>query len=57
METNCELCANYYQDEDGYSECEVNLDEDEMYRFMNTSYKSCPYFQDGDEYKVVRKQN
>ena len=35
METNCEFCALYYVDDDGYGECQVNLDEDEMYRFMN----------------------
>ncbi len=57
METNCEFCALYYVDEDGYGECQVNLDEDEMYRFMNTSYRSCPYYQNDDEYKIVRKQN
>ncbi|PWM03665.1 MAG: hypothetical protein DBY03_07100 [Clostridiales bacterium] len=57
METNCEFCALYYVDDDGYGECQVNLDEDEMYRFMNTSYRSCPYYQNDDEYKIVRKQN
>ena len=35
---------------------EVNLDEDEMYRFLSGSSRSCPYFQMDDEYKVVRKQ-
>lgn len=57
METNCEFCSFYYMDDDGYGECQVNLDEDEMYRFMNTSYKTCPYYQNNDEYKIVRKQN
>ena len=57
METNCDFCALYYVDEDGYGECQVNLDEDEMYRFMNTSYRSCHYYQSDDEYKIVRKQN
>ena len=33
-----------------------NLDEDEMYRFLSGSSRSCPYFQMDDEYKVVRKQ-
>ena len=46
----CEFCANYAYDE------EVNLDEDEMYRFLSGSSRSCPYFQMDDEYKVVRKQ-
>ena len=45
METNCEFCSLYYVDEDGYGECQVNIDEDEMYRLLNSSYKSCPYYQ------------
>lgn len=57
MITNCEFCAFYVYDEDGYAECEVNLDEDEMARFMSSSYDSCPYYQTDDEYKIVRKQN
>ena len=34
--TNCESCVNYVYDEDYecYT-CLVNLDEDEMYRFVN----------------------
>ena len=55
--TNCEFCAFYVYDEDGYAKCEVNLDEDEMARFMSSSYDSCPYYQTDDEYKIVRKQN
>ena len=36
--------------------CEVDLDEDEMAHFMQDTYYNCPYFQMGDEYKIVRKQ-
>jgi hypothetical protein len=36
--------------------CDVNLDEDEMVRFLSDSYHDCPYFQLNDEYKIVRKQ-
>ena len=57
MVTNCEFCAFYVLDEDGYGECEVNLDEDEMARFLSTSYQTCPFYQSDDEYKIVRKQN
>ena len=57
MVTNCEFCSFYLVDDDGYGECQVNLDEYEMYRFMNTYYKRCPYYQNDDEYKIVRKQN
>ena len=57
MVTNCEFCAFYVYDDDGYEECDVNLDEDEMARFLGSSYQSCPYYQTDDEYKIVRKQN
>lgn len=54
----CETCA-YYTYDDEYEEyiCDINIDEDEMMRIMSSKYKKCPYFKDGDEYKVVRKQN
>lgn len=56
--TNCEECSNYYYDEqeDCYC-CEVNLDEDEMQRFLSGSNYNCPYYDPYDEYKIVRKQN
>ena len=54
---SCEYCANYTYDEecDEYY-CDVNLDEDEYYRFVSSDYKECPYYRSGDEYKVVRHQ-
>ena len=53
----CESCAFYaYDEEYEYYVCEADLDEDEMYRFLSGSSRSCPYFQMDDEYKVVRKQ-
>lgn len=55
--TNCECCSNYVYDEEcGYYSCEVNLDEDEMVRFLQDSFYNCPYYQSDDEYKIVRKQ-
>lgn len=54
---NCEYCSNYVFDEEyGYYSCDVNLDEDEMGRFMTNTFQNCPYFQMNDEYKIVRKQ-
>lgn len=54
----CEFCAYYTYDEDTQQYlCEQNLDEDELYRFMTGQAKSCPYFRDGDEYRLVRHQN
>ena len=54
----CEDCEHYDYDEmtDTYA-CNVNLDEDEMERFLRQSMDSCHYFQLYDEYKIVRKQN
>lgn len=56
--TNCEECSNYiYDDEDECYYCNINLDEDEMYRFMSGTNYNCPYYDRYDEYKIVRKQN
>lgn len=55
--TNCELCANYTYDEDyECMVCEMDLDEDEMARYLTRTFDRCPYFQMGDEYRIVRKQ-
>ena len=53
----CDSCVNYVYDEE-YEEynCEVNLDEDDMVRFMSSQYECCPYYRLDDEYGVVRKQ-
>ena len=46
----CEYCSNYIYDEDlGYYVCDVNLDEDEMSRFLSDTFYNCPYFQMEDE--------
>jgi len=54
----CETCAYLTYDED-YEEyvCDINLDEDDYVRLVNGKYRQCPYYRDGDEYRVVRKQN
>ena len=57
MTSQCDLCAYYWIDEeDGTGECQVNLDEDEMYRFLSGTQQECPYFRLDDEYAVVRHQ-
>ncbi|MDD7194212.1 MAG: DUF6472 family protein [Oscillospiraceae bacterium] len=56
--TICDNCAHYdYNEEYECYECLVDLDEDELYRFMSGSETECPYFDPYDEYKIVRKQN
>ncbi len=54
---NCEQCNNYVYDEDYecYT-CEMDLDEDEMTRFLSDSFRECPYYQSADDYLIVRKQ-
>ena len=53
----CETCA-YYSYHEGWvcDVCDLNLDEDEYARMMQGHYKQCPYYRDGDEYKIARKQ-
>lgn len=57
MKSNCDDCANYIYDEecDCYT-CLVNLDEDEMYRFLTGTNRECPYYDPTDEYYLARKQ-
>ncbi len=56
--TNCECCAHYlYDDYNDCYVCEMELDEDEMERFLRCSFSDCPYFDFQDEYKIVRRQN
>ena len=48
--TNCEQCMYYaFDEESGYYICEMDLDEDEMRRFLEGSFRQCPYYHDGDE--------
>ncbi|MEE0420602.1 MAG: DUF6472 family protein [Lachnospiraceae bacterium] len=55
--TNCECCSNYsYDAEYDYYVCMMNLDEDEMRRFIAGAFDNCSYFQLDDEYRIVRKQ-
>ncbi len=56
--TNCEDCM-YFDYDEMFDEdiCTLDLDEDEMIRFMEHPYSSCPYYKFYDEYKTVQKQN
>lgn len=53
----CDTCVNYvYEEESECYVCLVDLDEDEMGRFLSGTLSGCPYFRLDDEYGVVRKQ-
>lgn len=55
--SNCEQCINYsYDDDYECFTCIMDLDQDELYRFISGNFNDCPYFKPGDEYTIVRKQ-
>ncbi len=58
LPTNCETCVfyDYDIDFDTYI-CTVNLDEDELARFVGGTAQNCPYYRFYDEYNSVQKQN
>lgn len=57
-QTSCDTCAYLTYDEDCEQYvCDIDMDEDDYGRMMNDSHYRCPYYRNGDEYAVVRKQN
>ena len=51
----CENCAYLTYDEE-YEQyvCDCRMDEDDLYHVSQGG--DCPYYRNGDEYSVVRKQ-
>lgn len=45
-----------YDEEDECYVCDMNLDEDDMVRFLTGTFDNCPYYQLDNEYLVVRHQ-
>ena len=57
MANTCDTCANYvYDEEEDFYECDVNMDEDDFGRLISGHMKECPYYQNNDEYRIVRHQ-
>lgn len=57
MSSHCDTCSNYVYDEDYECYvCMVDLDEDDMSRFLSGGNFECFFYQMDDEYKIVRKQ-
>ena len=54
---NCETCVYYMYDEE-YEEyiCAADMDEDDYGRLVQSGWKQCPFWRNGDEYAVVRHQ-
>lgn len=57
MENECETCWHYDYDEE-YDEyfCKMDLDEDEVYRLYANPKAHCPYYRQGDDYTLARRQ-
>ena len=57
MSGKCENCSffNYDEEYDDYV-CDMDLDEDEMARFLSSDVSACPFWRPGDEYRTARKQ-
>lgn len=57
MATNCEECVYYNYDEESDScFCEVDLDEDEMERFLRGGARDCSFYRRGDDYETAHRQ-
>ena len=55
--TNCEECVYYdYDAEADVYSCTMDLDEDEMERFLRSANDSCPFYRRGDDYQTARRQ-
>ena len=55
--SECDTCGNLiYDDEIEDYVCDVDMDEDDLVRFLSDKHSKCPYYQNGDEYNIVRKQ-
>ena len=56
MADQCEFCANFVSDDEFGDYCNINLDEDEMARFLTRSTDTCHYFQLYDEYRSEERR-
>ncbi len=52
----CETCLYYEYDEEWEEYlCSMDMDEDDLVRFLQDKRSVCPYYRAGDEYQIVRK--
>ena len=55
--TNCDMCSYYVYDEESECYvCDMDLDEDEMERFLRSANDACPFYRRGDDYATARRQ-
>ncbi len=54
----CDDCENFdYDEETEEYVCVIDLDMDELERFLMSQQTRCPYYRIRDDYRIVRKQN
>ncbi len=53
----CDSCAYFTYDEE-YEEyvCDMDMDEDDYASVYGGHFKDCPFYRNGDEYLITRKQ-
>jgi len=57
MANPCEECVHYDYDEEAETWfCTMDLDEDEMERFLRGGNRACPFYRRGDDYETARRQ-
>lgn len=57
MASKCEECVFFdYDEETDTNFCSMDLDEDEMERFLRSANDACPYYRRGDDYSTARRQ-
>ncbi|MDD6440387.1 MAG: DUF6472 family protein [Lachnospiraceae bacterium] len=57
MAGRCDTCTyNEYDEEEDACFCSADMDEDDFYHFMLQDRRTCPFYQNSDEYAVVRHQ-
>ncbi len=57
LATNCEECVHCdYDEEEDVNYCTMDLDEDEMERFLRNANSDCPFYRRGDDYVTARRQ-
>ena len=55
--SECDTCAYFcYDEEMECYVCECYMDEDDVARLNGNTQTHCPFYRDGDEYKIARRQ-
>lgn len=56
-DNQCDYCLyKAYDEETDEDYCSISLDQDELEKLRYNRHASCPYFRQGDDYSIVKKQ-